>query len=51
MSTETSEDKVEKISDLLEERKGERRQASKAPTYLNPALGRRKNDRRTEANR
>ena len=37
---------VEKISDLLEERKGERRKQTKTPTYLNPALDRRKNDRR-----
>ncbi|MCG8312044.1 MAG: hypothetical protein MI976_02410 [Pseudomonadales bacterium] len=37
---------VEKISDLLEERKGERRKQTEAPTYLNPALDRRKNDRR-----
>ncbi len=37
---------VDKISDLLEERKGERRKASKSPAYLNPALDRRKSDRR-----
>ena len=47
MSTNTEKTQVaDKISDLLEERKGERRQTTKAPTYLNPALDRRKNDRR-----
>lgn len=39
---------VEKISDLLEERQGERRRRTQAPTYLNPALDRRKGDRRKE---
>lgn len=39
---------VDKIEDLLEERQRERRRESKAPTYLNPALDRRKGDRRAE---
>ncbi len=37
---------VDKIEDLLEERQRERRRKTKAPTYLNPALDRRKGDRR-----
>lgn len=37
---------VDKISDLLEERRGDRRKQSEVPAYLNPALDRRKNDRR-----
>lgn len=50
MSTNTETKQVaEKINDMLEERKGERRQTTKAPTYLNPALDRRKNDRRDVA--
>lgn len=39
---------VEKIADLLEERKGERRHQHDAPEYLNEDLDRRKSDRRTE---
>lgn len=38
---------LDKIEDLLEERQRERRRRTKAPTYLNPALDRRKGDRRT----
>lgn len=45
------EEVVEKISNLLEERRGERRKQTKAPTYLNPALDRRKNDRRQQSGR
>lgn len=41
---------VDKIADLLEERQGERRRVTKAPTYLNPALDRRKGDRREHEN-
>lgn len=37
---------VEKISDLLEERRGDRRKKSDVPTYMNPELERRRQDRR-----
>ena len=38
---------AEKISGMLEERRGERRNVDQSPTYINPDLDRRKSERRS----